>query len=318
MSKKSITSFLENSSERTKRNYTSTIRKYEEFHGTTIEELVYEALDEQTNQVPQHLLKIIDRLEDFQNHLIDEDYIHNTISSMMGRIKTIYKRNRVNIPYITPINPKRTRRRDFIEFKDILTKEELRCCLKYMRPPAQARAMVMIQGGLSSAECNLLETRTFIDDLYKYHQCDDDMDALRWLADVNHPVIWVVRLVREKTKKPYYALIGAEAVNYIASAKIYETQIKKYNGQIPPKLLTMHEVSFSELCRKVNKRCGLGLVAEQSKLRQHNLRRFHATYIKGSALTYEEQSLTNYEIDEMQGRGKTAYPTKVTLCQGYE
>ena len=37
------------------------------------------------------------------------------------------------------------------------------------------------------------------------------------------------------------------------------------------------------------------------------LRKFHATNIGGSALTYEENSIvTNAEIDEMQGRGKTS------------
>ena len=68
----------------------------------------------------------------------------------------------------------------------------------------------------------------------------------------------------------------------------------------------MHEGSFSRLCREVNAKCGLGEVAEESKLRQHKLRRFHATHIKGSVLSYEENSLSNWEIDEMQGRGKTS------------
>jgi len=306
MSKKSIYSFLEQSSERTRINYISSIKKYEEFHGTTMEELVCEALDEQTQQVPPHLLKIIDRIEDFQNHLINQGMVHGTILTIVGRIKTIYKKNRVVLPYLTPVNPKQTKRREYIQFKDILTKEELRCALKYMRLPAKARLMTMAQGGLSSAECGKLTTRAFIDELYKYHQKDDDVEALEWLSDENHPVIWVTMLVREKTKKPYYALIGAEAVNTIASAKLYEMGLKKNKGTIPSKLLTMHPESFSRVCRDVNDKCNMGKVAEESKLRQHNLRRFHATNIGGSALSYEENSiLSNSEIDEMQGRGKT-------------
>ena len=256
--------------------------------------------------MPPHQLSVIDRIEDYQNHLIERDLVHGTISVMIGRIKTIYHKNRVELPYITPLNPKQTRRREYIEYKDILTKEELRCAMTHMRLPAQARLMVIAQGGLSNEECEHLSTRSFIDELYKYHQKDDDLDALKWLANDKHPVIWVTKLIRQKTKKPYYALIGAEAVNKIAEAKIYESQLKSNNGKIPAKLLTLHKGSFGRICRTVNNKCGLGLVAEESKLRPHNLRRFNATYIRGSALTYEENSrISNSEIDEMQGRGKT-------------
>lgn len=296
--------FLANSSKNTKLAYFQSIRKYEKFHGITIQEAINEALDEQTNQVPSHLLKVIDRLEDFQESLIEEDLVIGSIKTYMTKIKSIYHKNRIDIPYIEPINEKRTRRREYIEYKDVLTKDELRCALKHMRPSAQARAMVMIQGGLSNKECEQLKTRTFLDETYKYHQCDDDIDALRWLS--RNPIIWVTKLIRVKTAKPYYAVIGAEAVNKIADAKLYEMELPKNKGQIPEKLLDTAIRGFGETCRKVNRKCGFGLVAEESKLRPHNLRRFHATYIRGVALSYEEKSkISLAEIDEMQGRGKT-------------
>ena len=305
MCKKSIR-FLDTLSKSTRQNYESTIKDYEAFHGIGIEELVGEALSEQAERVPPHQLKVIDRIEDFQNHLIERNLVHGTISVMMGRIKTIYHKNRVVLPYITPLNPKTTKRREYIEYEDILTKEELKCAMTHMKLPAQARLMVMAQGGLSNEECEHLSTRSFIDELYKYHQCEDDMDALKWLSNKNNPIIWVTKLIRQKTKKPYYALIGAEAVNKIAEAKIYESQLPSNDGQIPQKLLTMNKHSFARTCRNVNKKCNLGLVAEESKLRSHNIRRFHATNIRGSVLSYEENSrISNAEIDEMQGRGKT-------------
>ena len=306
MSKKSKKlKFLDRLSKRTLQNYESTVREYEAFHGTTIDELVDEALQEQVDRVPHHQLKVIDRIEDYQNWLIEKNYVHGTIFAKIGRIKSIYRKNRVELPYITPLNPKQTRRRDFIEYKDILTKDELRCALSHMRLPAKAQAMTMIQSGLSLEECEHLSYRAFIDDLYKYHQCDEDITALKWLSDEKHPVIWVTKLIRVKTGKPYYAVIGAEAINIIASAKLYEFNLPKYKHS--DKLLTISKESFSRVCRIVNNKCGFGKVAEESKFRSHNLRRFNATYIKGSVLSYEENSrLTNSEIDEMQGRGKTA------------
>ena len=305
MSKKSIR-FLERLSKTTQENYRSTIKDYERFHGISIEELVNEALTEQSERVPSHQLKIIDRIEDYQNHLIERNLVYGTISVMMARIKAIYHKNRVDIPSIPPINSKQTRRREYIEYSDVLTKDEIRCALSHMKLPAQARTLVMAQGGLSNEECEHLSTRAFIDETRKYHQCDDDVDALKWLADTNHPIIWATKLIRQKTKKPYYALIGSEAINKIAEAKLYEMQLPKNDGQIPQKLLTMSKRSFAQTCRTVNKKCGFGIVAEESKFRSHQLRRFNATYIRGSVLTYEESSrISNSEIDEMQGRGKT-------------
>lgn len=309
MSKKSnlkCLRFLGNVSENTRKSYLNPLRQYEEFHKMSCDELIKEALDEQTERVPEHQLTIISRLEDFQDHLIEKELIYGTIKEYMTKIKSIYHKNRVYIPYIEPLNPKQVKRREYIEYKDVLTKEELKKALQFMKPTAKARALVMIQGGLSNEECEHLTTTQFLSDLYQYHQCEDKIEALQWLADENNPVIWVARLIRKKTGKPYYALIGAEAVNAIANAKLYEKELPSRNFSITEKLLTNSKVSFGRICRDINKKCGFGLVADESKFRSHNLRRFHATYIKGGVLSYEENSLlNNYEIDELQGRGKT-------------
>ena len=295
--------FLQNSSENTQKNYLQAIKKYEQFHGMKIEELVLEALDEQTRQVPPHLLKVIDRIEDFQNYLINEDLVHGTIHTHISKIKTLYRKNRVVLPYLEPLNPKMTKRNEVIEFKDILTKEELKQALPLMRLPLRARAMAMIQGGLSNEECEHLTLHSFIDELRCYHQKENIIDALEWLADETNPVIWITKLVRIKTGKPFYAILGAEAVNTIASAKLYEVHL---GHELSEKLLNTHKSSMNRICSKLNKRLGLGSAGGMYRLRPHALRKFHATYIGGSALSYEEHSLiSNAEIDEMQGRGKT-------------
>lgn len=312
MSKKSITNkrclrFLQNSSSNTIKTYIQSIRKYEHFHKCSIEELINEALDEQSERVPEHMLKVIDRIEEFQNHLVSQNLVHGTIQLHMTHIKTIYHKNRIHLPYLEPLNEKATRRREYIEFKDILKKEEIKKALPYLRPPYRARAITIAQAGLSNEECEHLTTRAFIDETHKYHQCDDDIEALEWLADENHPIIWVTKVIRIKTKKPYYALIGPEAVNTIASAKLYERTLPSHNGSIPSKLLNGNKCAFGNSLRNINQKLGFGMVAEESKLRSHMLRKFNATYIRGGALTYEEQSLiSNSQIDEMQGRGKTA------------
>ena len=307
MSKKSIESkclrFLKNSSSNTIKSYIQAINKYENFHGLTTEELVLEALDEQDKQVPQHRLKIIERIESFQDWLMDQDYVIGTIRHHLIKIKSIYRKNRILIPYIEPINPHLCNKRETIEYTDILTKEEIKTTLPLMRLPLQARVMVMVQGGLSNEECEHLTTRLFIDETYPYHQKENDLEALEWLQNENNPIIWVTKLIRVKTGKPYYALIGAEAVNKIASAKLYEYNLR---GVISDKLLNTHKLSLNRACSEINSKCGFGKAGNTNRFRPHMLRKFHATYIRGSVLSYEENSLTLSQIDELQGRGKTS------------
>ena len=299
--------FLRNSSKSTIDLYLYSIQRYEQFHGMSIEELVLEALEEQSNNVPPHMLKIISRIEDFQDYLLDQDLVYNSVKEYVGKIKSIYHKNRISIPYIEPLNPKKIKRNDVIEYSDILTKDELRLALKHMRLPQQARLLVMAQGGLSNEECEHLTLDSFIRETHKYHRCTDVVDALKWLADENNPIIWVTRLVRVKTGKPYYALIGAEAVNTIASAKLYEMNLPSNNGVIPQKLLNQNKISFWRTCTTLNKQLGFGQAGNHNRLRPHMLRKWHSTYIRGSVLTYEENSLlSNADIDELQGRGKTS------------
>lgn len=306
MSKKSI-KWVSQLNENTQKGYLTSINKYEAFHGMTIDELVAEALEEQTQQVPPHLLKIIDRIEDFQNYLISQDLCRSTINLQVGKIKKIYTKNRVVLPYLNGLRATDGKKREYIEYSDILTHDEIKRAMQEMNPTVKARTLVMAQGGLSNEECEHLTLTCFIRELAKYHRCTDIVDALEWLADENNPVIWVTKLIRQKTHKPYYAIIGAEAVNGIAQAKLYEMGLKKNNGIIPEKLLSSNKRSFHDTLVRINDRLGYGRVAEERKLRPHMLRKFHATNIGGSALTYEENSIvTNAEIDEMQGRGKTS------------
>lgn len=74
------TQFLRGSPKNTIISYNQAIKLYENFHGMTLEELMEEALDEQTERVPSHKLKIIDRIEGFQKYLIEEKLEYNTIN----------------------------------------------------------------------------------------------------------------------------------------------------------------------------------------------------------------------------------------------
>ena len=285
-------------SKNTLRNYNAIVSNYESFHNMTLGELIQEAIQEQTDRVPEHELKIYDRLLDYRNY-VDETKLASTATQYVTIIKLIYKNNRIRLPSLPHRNTIHLNKNPEIEYKDILTPDEIRFAMKMLSLTMKARTEAIISGGLSNAEADILTSRQYIDDLYPYHQCDDDREALEYLANKNHNHIWVTLLKRVKTGKPFYAVFHPEAVQMIALAKLEEKELN-------PKLLTNNAGSYYNKLLELSHRYDFGKAGGHHRLRPHMLRKFHATRISTSVLDYaEESSLRNFEIDELQGRGKT-------------
>ena len=113
----------------TQRNYRQAVTLYEKYHGLKMDELLEEALYEQSERVAEHELKIYDRILDFRTHLIEEGRLISGVSNYITKIKTLYKKNRVKVPYIPPVNQIHANRSDVIRFEDYLTKEEIKLLL---------------------------------------------------------------------------------------------------------------------------------------------------------------------------------------------
>lgn len=258
---------IQDLSKNTTRNYKQAVNLYEEYHGMTMDSLIKEALDEQTERVPEHELKIYDRILDFRSNLIDEGRLITGVSNYITRIKTLYKKNRVKVPYLPPVNEINANRSQVIKFEDYLTKDEIKKGIVHLSLIQQARMMAMITGGLSNDECASLRTKEhFIDPLYKYHQKDDDVEALKCLADSDN-IIWVICIKRGKTGKPFYAIMNPECVQMTAMAKLEEIKPLRY-GRVPreidKRLYPTDKSFFGECCRRINDGLGYGYIGQNT------------------------------------------------------
>lgn len=275
-------------------SYNQAVKLYEEFHKQSMDELIDEAIQEQADGVAEHQLKVYDRIVDFREYLIDEEFKASSINTHITRIKSLYTKQRVRIPYIPSMDVINVKRSQPIGYDDLLTKEELvKAYHQFNSLKMQSRFLAMVSGGLSNDECDSLTTRQFIDDLYDYHQCDNDFDALNVLSQMNN-VIWVTLLIRGKTGKPYYAVMSAECVQVTAKAKLHEAQKGKLNEK-----LYGSKSYFTQRCTMINRHLKFGTAGDdKGRFRSHMIRKFHAT-------TLADSQLSNQEIDELQGRGKT-------------
>lgn len=284
-------------SDSTIRLYNTSIKAYENYHKLSIEELVNEALEEQAQRVPEHQIALYDRLIDFREHLA-ENKLGSTTEKYVQTIKNVYKKNRVILPYIPPINKKTIRRNPYISFKDILTKEEIRKAISVSSPETKIRIMTMATGGYTNEETRILTNKQFYEDTYRYHQEDDPLEAMHKLAKMDN-VIWETQLIRQKTQKPYFGFVNPETTQAIAQLK---SSNEEYQLDAP--LFKYSKRYFSKKLHALNKKLGLGEAGGFGRLSPHTLRRFNATYLKGLDLTAEE-TIALSDIDELQGRSKT-------------
>lgn len=297
MTKKANSTRWEQSIKRLRKNswysYNQAVTLYEKFHGLTMDELVDEAIQEQSDKVAEHQLKVYDRIVDFREFLIDDGYKASTIQMHITRIKSLYTKQRVRVPYIPTMDVINIKKSHPIGYDDLLTKKELvKAYDQFSSLKMKARFLAMVSGGLSNDECDSLTTRQFIDDLYGYHKCDNDIDALNVLSQMNN-VIWVALLIRGKTGKPYYAVMSPECVQVTAKAKLHEA--KKKLGE----KLYGNKHYFTQKCTRINTHLKMGKAGDgRGRFRSHMIRKFHAT-------TLADSQLSNQEIDELQGRGKT-------------
>lgn len=309
MDKKSF-SWMERASENTKKGYRTSIRHYEKFHNASIDELISEALDEQTKQVPEHLLQVYDRINDFQNHLALK-YTYSSVQTHMRRIKTVYKRSRVTLPYFPPLDAKQCRRNPAITYAEILTKEEIKSTLPYLSPSLQARVMIMATGGYSLGETATLTLTQFLSDLWEYHKSDDVVTALKRISRKNN-IVWVTQLIRVKTQKPYYGICNPETVQKIAQVwllKDIEKEKRKYNfkrglpldSEVDLPLFPESKNYVTHAFEKVNDILDLGTAGGRRRFTPHSVRRFNATRLSGASLN-DDESLKVNMIDEIQGR----------------
>ena len=272
------------------RNYGQAVKLYEEFHGMSMDNLIKEALEEQSERVAEHELKIYDRILDFRDHLLEQGRMATGVSSYITRIKTLYKKNRVTIPYLPPINQITATRRAVIKFEDYLTKDEIKQGIQYLPLIQQGRVLAMVTGGLSNEECKNLRTyEDFILPLFDYHKKEDPIEALRWLAKSDN-VLWIICIKRGKTGKPFYAIMNPECVAKTAQGKLEEVKALPF-GKLPRKLdkrlYPTDKNYFGECCRRINDGLDFGYVGQKE---------FTATTDENGSFTINKLEYDNFRL----------------------
>ena len=281
-------------SKNTIKTYKSVFNKYRDFHNMSLKNLLDEALNEQEMNIPLNQLKIYDRINTFKYDLI-ENHVGNTITSTLTKIKTFYKYYRVKLPYIPPVNTKIIRHNDFIGYDDLLSKDEIKMGLKIADSHLRNWIMVMVSSGATRVECQQMTNQMLFEGTKDAHKKDNFLDALKYLAHHDN-VVCTCKLIRQKTRKPYYTFLNPEAVQQLAQYKLDQRDINLNNP------LLRHTYDYiGKKCKYINDFLNLGYAGGYSRFRPHMFRKYHATRLNQGLV-----HLSMDEIDQLQGRGKNA------------
>ena len=274
-----------NVSDSTRTGYWSAIRKYENYHKHTMEELLQEAISEEENNTPLKERKIKQRLISYRTFLLHSDLSQNTVRGYFTKIKTFYEHFEIEIPHLPQAKYAREYETNYL---DLPSKDHIQKALDISTLDLQAVILFMSSSGTAKAETLSLSVKDFILATRGYHTNGSLNEILNQLNKKEN-VIPTFYLKRIKTDKWYYTFCSSEATKYIV-----KYLLTRQNLKMSDKLFDFTYSTLLARFQEINDYYNWGFKGKYRFFRAHTLRKFHASNI-GLSAEY---------IDALQGRSK--------------
>lgn len=280
-----------NHSKATRNLYKQAVKKYTNFFGMSMGELIEEAETEEDSGVRWKRRTIKRRLINYRQYLL-ENHCINTVLTLMRPILVIYKYFEIEIHELPKLNRKQAIKPEPIRFKDLPDKEIIREAVNISDPKMKAIILFMCSSGCARRETLNLTIQDYIDALKEYTNKKDIYDILEDLEG-DRDIIPTFNVRRQKTDKYYTTYCSPEAVLAINS------YLLSREDELEPAspLFKIHENYLTRMFERINDDLNLGRKGSFNRFRSHMLRKFHA-----SALYNDGMSRDN--VNDLQGKAK--------------
>ena len=256
--------------EKTNNRYLSDLTDYCYFNDMSIDDLIAEAHKEEDDNIKKNRRKLKTRLVNFRAYLRNQGFSEKHIKTRFRNVKSFYKMNDVEIPFI----PEDTKQYDRqLRYDEIPTKEDIKRAIE-TTTSLRNRAMYlfMATSGSGSAETRTFTVREWMLGTKDFHGETEDIERALNKMDGEMEYIPVFPIVRQKKNLDYYTCITPEAnqyiVNYLKTRK---------NLTLDDYVFDISENSLGDAYRSVNDKLGWGRV-KGGKFRffsSHQMRRFN-------------------------------------------
>lgn len=256
--------------EKTNNRYLSDLTDYCYFNDMSIDDLIAEAHKEEDDNIKKNRRKLKTRLVNFRAYLRNQGFSEKHIKTRFRNVKSFYKMNDVEIPFI----PEDTKQYDRqLRYDEIPTKEDIKRAIE-TTTSLRNRAMYlfMATSGSGSAETRTFTVREWMLGTKDFHGETEDIERALNKMDGEMEYIPVFPIVRQKKNLDYYTCITPEAnqyiVNYLKTRK---------NLTLDDYVFDISENSLGDAYRSVNDKLGWGRV-KGGRFRffsSHQMRRFN-------------------------------------------
>lgn len=190
-----------NHSKATRRLYKQAVKKYTNFFGMSLDELIEEAEKEEDSGVRWKRRTIKRRIINYRQYLL-ENHCINTVLTLMRPILVIYKYFEIEIHELSKLNRKQAIKPEPIRFKDLPDKEIIREAVNISDPKMKAIILFMCSSGCARRETLNLTIQDYIDALKEYTNKKDIYAILEDLEG-DRDIIPTFNVRRQKTDKYY-------------------------------------------------------------------------------------------------------------------
>lgn len=276
----------------TVKGYETTIKSYTEFHNMTIDELINEAIRDETNGIDKRNRAIRNRLLSYRTFLLDTgEYTPKTIKLYLTRLKTLYNHYQVEIPVLPRLSKQDTYETNYF---DLPNKEHIKQALKIADPQIKAVILFIANSGTGLSEVANITVYDFIQATSEYHNIpnpseDDIQTIIDVLYNYPHEIIPTFYIKRVKTSKYYYTFCTNEATRQILTILR-----NKKDLCFDDLLFGLNRRKIQDRIRVINDKLNFGFKGKYRFFRPHTLRKFNASNI----------GLSEEHIDAIQGRSK--------------
>ena len=279
------------------KGYKSSIKKYTDYYKMTLDELIDEAIDEETENIDKRRRSIKTRLLQYRTHLLTETSLkHSTIKAHMKSIQTIYSHFDIDLPKLPPVKSKEN---DTVQttYFDLPTREQIGMAVEIAGIRVASLILFMASSGTGRTECANMTIQDFTDACREYYTSETLPEIIEELYGCLEPIVPTFYLFRQKTSKKYYTFCTPETTNAIIEwlqlrLKICEEHEEELTFEDSLWDLTQRQITYH--LSNINDELGFGFKGSYRFLRPHTLRKFHASNI----------GLSEDNIDLLQGRSR--------------
>lgn len=255
--------------------------------GKHIETLLDEAEQDEENINSLKKRRIKKYLLKYRMKLVEEYTSGYTIRTYFNKVKTFYRHNEIQLPYIPPLKLDKEYE---MNFADLPTHEELLYICENYNLTVSSIVLFMSSSGQAMAETLSITVKQFIDGIKEFTEKTNPYEMLDDL-ETRDDIIPTFYMKRLKTGKFYFTFCSPEATREIIRYLKYDRV--EFNLDEPLFKISKHKLTNT--FQQINDSNGWGRVGKYRKFRTHTIRKFNASNI----------GMQPEDVDKIQGRSRS-------------